>query len=289
MPTRTIRLKEHHPDLNADRQVTERIREFSDDSLLEGPFLARTDSQGFIMTGNHISPDAPELFIIGDSMVEAHFAAEDVRFASQLERGLSAKGHAYQVRNGGYSGMTSLHMLGVLTTKMPMLLKPQSKLLLAIGQSDINALSNPGLYWEQTKTVTPFGSPSADAIAVEQNWEDCFVSMVTTIVTFAKVQSYDFAITAGLFRKGNFEHDAVLQRTYRRNRGRYEAGVAKREFIIKAVRSIAHDHAIPLFDVSAEFLERSDYFYDLLHLNQSGHSAYAGALTSWASENWLVR
>lgn len=286
MAKRSIRLKEHELDLDVYRSSTERIQKLSDRSLPQGPYLVRTDNQGFILTGNEISPGTPDLFIIGDSFVESHFAAEDLRFASQLERGLFATGTPYRVRNGGYSGMTSLHMLGVLTTKMPPLLSARSKLLLVIGQSDVNALSSPGLYWEQTKTVTPFVAPATDSRAMPQYWRDAFVEMVTTIVTFAKLHGYDFAISAGLFRNGDFDHDAVIRRTYQRNRESHAASLEKRRFVIEAVRSIAHTNAIPLFDASAEFLERPEFFYDLLHLNHAGQTAYSNALASWISEEW---
>lgn len=287
MPKRTIRLKEHELDLSTHRDATDRIRELSDDSLPEGPYVVRTDSDGFISTGNEVDADAPDLFILGDSFVESHFAAENLRFASQVERGLVAAGTPYRVRNGGYSGMTSLHMLGVLTAKMPPLLKPGSKLLLVIGQSDVNALASSGLYWEQSKTVSPFGVPMAESTVLEQHWTEAFEQMVTAVVAFSRLHGYDMAISAGLFRNGDFDHDTVLQRVHRRKLAAYEASIEKRKFVISAVRSIARKNAIPLFDASTNFLERPELFYDVLHLNHDGQAAYSAALTSWISEDWL--
>jgi lysophospholipase L1-like esterase len=285
MSLRTIRLKEHKPSLESSREPTERILERSDSSMPLGPYRLRTDSQGFILTGNDADDTAPDLFIIGDSFVESMFADEDLRFASQLERSLADTTQPHRVRNGGYSGMTTLHMLGVLTTKVPMLLKPGSKLLLVIGQSDANALLVPGLYWEQTRTLTPFTEATNDASEMQEHWRDAFVRMVTTVITFAKLQGYDFAITAGLFRHGDFDHDEVLQRTFE-SRKAYDNAVEKHLFIIDELRTIARDHGVPLFDASEQFLERPDQFYDLLHLNHAGQTAYASALSSWIVGNW---
>jgi len=286
MPKRTIRLKEHEADTSRYSDSNERIRELSDDSLPAGPYLLRTDGQGFILTGNELKEDAPDLFVIGDSFVESLFAEESSRFTSQLERGLRDAGIVHHVKNGGYSGMTSLHMLGVLTAKLPLLVKPGSRVLLVIGQSDANALLSPSLYWEQSRTVTPFSEPTSGANDMRERWRQAFVAMVTTIVTFSKLSGFDFAITAGVFRNGNFDQDGVLRRTFRRDRGAYTDAIEKRLFIIDAVRSIAQDHGIPIFDASAEFLERPDFFYDLLHLNHAGQAAYAHALTSWIREGW---
>lgn len=248
----------------------------------------RTDDQGFIRTGNDVDVEFPEIFVVGDSFTESLFASENVRFASQFERGVLKAGFQYRVLNGGYSGMTTLHMLGVLTTKLPLLVKRPSKILLVIGQSDVNALSSPGLYWEQSKTVTPFAAPTMDANETLHDWRAAFVQMVTTVVTFAKLQGYDFAITAGLYRNGDLRIDRVLQRTFRNNREAYEAETEKRRFILRTVREIAREHRIPLFDASEEILKRPEYFYDLLHLNHHGQEAYARALTAWACGEWIA-
>lgn len=285
-PRRTIRLKEHPPNLNTYKEVTDRIRRLSDDSLAPGPYLLRTDDEGFISTGNEVVSGSPDLFMIGGSFVESLCASEELRFASQVERGLSAAGTPYRVRNAGYSGMTTLHLLGVLTTKMPPLMRERSRLLLFVGQSDVNALSSPGQYWAQSKTVTPFGLPSAEADAMPQSWQEAFVRMVTTVVTFAKLHDFDLAITAGLFRHGDFAGDEVLRRTYRSHLHAYEAAVEKNLFVINAVRSIAEQHAVPLFDASAELLARPDFFYDNLHLNHDGQDAYSKSLTSWILNEW---
>lgn len=287
MNKRSIRLKEHQPNLDMHRRPPESIREESDDSLEEGPHRVRTDDQGFISTGNDVPGDAPDIFVIGDSFVESLLASEHRRFVSQVERGLSAAGAPHRVRNGGYSGMTSLHMLGAVSAKLPPLLRPGSRLLLVVGQSDANALASRGLYWEQTKTVTPFSSPASASNVLDGSWREAFINMVTTVLTFAKLHGYDVAMTSGLFRNGDFDHDPVLRRRFRRQRSAYEASFEKRRFIVDAVRAIAREHSVLHFDVSADFLARPDFFYDALHLNHAGHDAYAAALLAWMLETWL--
>lgn len=289
MARRSIRLKEHEAGIDTFREPVERTRDFSDHTLAHRPYLFRTDNNGFILTGNEAGVDSlPELVVVGDSFVESLFASEAMRFASQVERGLAVAATPYRVLNAGYSGMTSLHMLGVLSVKLRPLIRPQTKLLLFIGQSDVNALSSPGLYWGQTKTVTPFGSLTADSPVIDQEWKEAFVQMVTSVIAFAQSHGYDFAITAGVFRNASYDDDALLRKVFRNKRAPYDTTMEKRRFVIDAVRSIAQEHAIPLFDASAEFLAQPGYFYDTLHLNDAGQNAYAQALTTWIAEEWLT-
>lgn len=288
MSKRSIRLKEHEANLNITKEIAARTQEVADESLPPGPYLLRTDDHGFILTGNDVDADAPDLIVVGDSFVESIVVSEPLRFASQVERVLAAGGSPRRVLNGGYSGMTSLHMLGILTVKLPPLMKRDTKLLLVVGQSDANALSAPGLYWEQTKTVTPFGHPTDDSPVLAEPWKESFTRMLTTVVSFAKLQGYDIALAAGGFRNGDFNVDGVLRRTFRRNREHFDKMIEIRRFIVGAVRSIAADSNVPLFDLSDQLDRHPEYFYDALHLNLAGHAMYAKALATWIAEDWVA-
>lgn len=281
--SRTIRFKEFPPNTERMLEPSEEMRAASDESLTPGPFLRRTDEHGFVVTGNSL-PEAPSnLLIFGDSFVESNFADEPRRFASQLERHLHEVGKPYNVLNGGQSGMTSLHMLSLLSTKAPSFMTPGSKILLVVGQSDTNALIAPGMYWDKSRTVSPFNPPESAGGTPTREWREGFVGMVTCLVHIAKALSLDVALSSGLYRNGDFSTDSVLRRAHHSRQSVYERRFKIRRQIPAIVKALASEHGVPYFDATSPFLERPELFYDTLHLNHQGQDLYASILAEWVA------
>lgn len=286
MTIRSVRLKEHLGATEVEVSPSPTIVGVADESIPPGPYAKRTDSHGFIMTGNDAPDSAPPLLVLGDSFVESIYAAEDRRFVSQVEKALLDSSTPYRVLNGGYSGMTSLHMMGILTAKAPSHLTPEGKLMLVIGQSDANALLSPGLYWDPSRTVSPFQPPTAAHGAPEGDWRQSLHRMVTALAQVSKTLGFDTAISAGMYRNGDFNDDAVLRRTHRRDREAYERVFAVRRAIPDVVEQVASEQSLPYFDGRSILVEHPEYFYDVLHLNHSGQDVYSEHLARWVATEW---
>lgn len=213
--------------------------------------------------------------MLGGSFVESMFVDELDRFPSIVERGLPEE---WQVLNGGYSGMTTLHLLPLLTSKVPTVMSPGSKLLLFIGQSDVNAMGSAGIYWSDSKTLAPIEprtfepfSPWGPKEAVERT--------VDALLSVAEAFDFDYGVVASPFRDGDFSNDPVLRATYRRQRALYERAVERRRFIQDIAQQVTEFHGRPYFD-GQSVVEPND-FYDVIHLNSKGQYVFAEALSSW--------
>ena len=143
---RSIRLKEYPPGTSVEYTPGEAYVDERNGALVNKPYLVETDAQGFIKGSG--SPDQAEysVVVLGDSVVESLFLDPNERFCAQLEVILRNEyGIDVIVRNGGYSGATTLHAFNTFLNKVvPM--KP-SVVILMSGIVDIGVASLRSGYW----------------------------------------------------------------------------------------------------------------------------------------------
>jgi lysophospholipase L1-like esterase len=265
------------------RQVTPpaNVLELSDSSIGAGPFELNTDAHGFISTGNNLGDDSdPAIVLVGGSFVESALCEEGNRFASQLERLLYASGQRFRILNAGYSGMTTLHQILLVMAKFGGVLPAGSRIIHFIGQSDENALSSDGLYWNSSPTLTPV-QPPLNVLASSREPEQTLESLVHILLESSRSLGFRPYLVASPFRNGDFSWDAVLRKTYRRDRERYNKSLALRMNIIGKAGEVAKLTNTPFLDAQDIFATNPEYFYDLMHVNNDGQNAFASTLRDW--------
>lgn len=276
-----IRLKSYN--MHEARQVTPpaSVLELSDSSIGTGPFELNTDANGFISTGNDLGDDSdPVIVLVGGSFVESALCEEENRFASQLERLLYSSGKRFRILNAGYSGMTTLHQILLVIAKFGGVIPTGSRIIHFIGQSDENALRSEGLYWNSSRTLTPV-QPPLSIPASSREPEQTLESLVHILLASSRSLGFKPYLVASPFRNGDFSWDAVLRKTYRRDRARFNKSLSLRMNIIDKASEIAKITKTPFLDAQYIYGKSPEYFYDLMHVNNVGQSAFALTLRDW--------
>src|SRR5699024_3510378 len=181
-----------------------------------GPFVQRGTIDGFLDTGNHRPPATRNLVMLGGSFVESMFAAEMDRFPSQIERMLPDDWRIFNARD---SGMTTLHMLSLLVSKLVPFLIPNGKLVIFIGQSDTNVLTSKHAYWDPRPTITPIKQASKTQ-ALPWSRVESLERVIDSVLSTADSFGIDYAVVASPYREGNFDTDPVLQHAFGSEIGR---------------------------------------------------------------------
>lgn len=277
---RTVRLKETPPGVQKPLTPSDAYREACDSTLGQGPFMQRGTVHGFLDTGNERSKAYRNLVMLGGSFVESMFVDELHRFPSIVERALPQD---WCVLNGGYSGMTTLHMLAILSAKIPTVMTPGSKLILFIGQSDSNAMATDGSYWSDTKTLAPI---SPHPVAPFSPWgpKESVKRTIDALLSTAEAFGFEYGVVASPFRDSDFSNDQVLRKLYRRQRRRYESAVERRRFVQEVAKRAANARGRPFLDGQA--VVEQHHFYDAMHLNAAGQPVFASAITAWLAQ-WM--
>lgn len=270
---RSIRLKEADPSTDVWHTPAPTIREASNDTLQSGPFHARTDSNGFLMTGNPSTDETPVVFL-GDSFVESMFADEQVRFISQLERMIP-----YRCHNGGYSGSTTLQLFNVLVNKVYPVVGLGGKVVFFVGQSDADYLGKPETYWTDHPRGTTLVPPKAPEGALP---DGLYATQRVTqmVLDVSRTLGIDLVLALSPYSTPDFNSDRAIRNRYKRNREQYETVLARRGGIADVVREVAADNDVPFIDGHAFINGDPGLFYDELHLNETGHNVFAKFLAS---------
>jgi lysophospholipase L1-like esterase len=279
---RYVRLKETRPNVDATHVPPPEYRVNCDDTLGEGPFEQRGTDDGFLMTGNYRPLATRNLVLLGGSFVESAYSHETDRFASIIERDLTVD---WQVLNGGYSGTNTLHMLPVVSVKIPTVMTPGSKLVIFIGQSDTTAMNQDSVYWANPKSMAPV-LPAT--LTQYSPWpaEEAVVRTIEALLSVADAYGFDYGVVASPYRDADFDTDPVLRRLYRNDRNYYERATKQREFIQASARSAALRRGRPF--MNGQQSVEPTHFYDTMHLNKHGHAVFAAAFSDWLS-SWIRR
>lgn len=201
---RSIRLKEADPNTEGSHTPAPSIRAASNDTLQEGPFRARTDSNGFLMTGNPPTDDPPMVFL-GGSFVESMFADEPDRFVSQLERKVP-----FKCLNGGYSGSTTLQLFNVLINKVYPIVGLGGRVVFFIGQSDADYLGTTSTYWTDHPRGSTLLPPKAPAGLLP---EGLFATQRVTQLVLDAAESLGIHLTLALspYQIPDFNTDRAIR------------------------------------------------------------------------------
>lgn len=271
---RSIRLKERDPNQTVEFTPEERFAKMADGTLKRGPFTIRTDGHGFIKTGNLINLDEPPLAMLGGSFVEASYADETTRFASQVERQLDG----YRILNGGYSGSTTLQLFNVMLNKVYPIIGKQGKLVFFVGQSDADVFNRSGSYWTDAKLWSPL-VPGVPPSVNLPNGAQPVRQVVSIVIDTARTLGIDLILAVSPFRNGNFNTDRVLRRAYMRDRSIYTRRLADRNEIRRAALEVGRRKSIEVIDFQELTGGPPEWFYDALHLNEHGHDEFTKVLT----------
>lgn len=279
MGDRYIRLKEWGISIDTTKQPKiEQIKQ-SDGTLLDKPFRLRTNSEGFIYSGNDL-PDLGgrvKITLLGGSFVESLYADETDRFASQLERQMVNRWNL-EVWNGGYSGATLLHSFNIFVNKIIPHLGYTEELLIFTAMSDQRTLVHTDSYWVPDPTHAPVIDERNKPVT--GNREATSKDQRRLLGAFRSVAlgyGIDPILVTSPFRHAKFEDDVFSQRLYG-SKDNHELAMAKLHMINDEARSFARSQSAPLFDLAAHIDGNPAYFYDDMHLNHLGQKAVADFL-----------
>ena len=261
---RTIRLKEVRQNVDDFLSPTESYRDRCDESLPVGPFRRRGTPDGFLATGGDRLNAEKKLILLGGSFVESMYIPEEARFAAVIERALPVD---WRVCNGEYSGMTTLHLLLGLASKIPPMLTTGSKVIIFIGMSDLFALSQPGRYWDAHPMVTPIQPAPDSEVQAPLSIEPALRGVVRATFATAEALGMDFGVVASPYRDVGAPADNA------------ESPEAIRRLIQAVAQEEAVRMAVPFLN-SQDHVEPAD-FYDRMHLNEAGQARYASVLLWW--------
>lgn len=210
---------------------------------------------------------AHSVIVLGDSVVECMYLDPDDRFCAKLETILRGEhGLDVAVRNGGYSGATTLHMLNVFLNKV-IPLKPELVILMT-GMIDADVVSLPASFWSQDCWPEPFvelsekdawcddSRPRAASSADRRRLLDLFSAA-------ARAFGIELWFATIPHRHGDEVDPAKTQARLSTN---------------EVTRAAARAGAQTLCDLEVELAERSDIFQDDFHLNRGGSEAVARSL-----------
>lgn len=288
MTKQSIRLKSYSGNRIKTVSATEQMIQLSDETLDPGPHRLRTDENGFISTGNlETRASEPVIVLIGGSFVESSMSAETDRFASVLERLLRDAGYRYRILNAGYSGMTTLHQLHVVTAKLAGIIPRGSHIIHFIGQSDENALRTQGSYWSPSPTLTPV-EPAISSGLRENDPIQTLTSLIELLIFASEKMGFIPSIVGSPFRNGDFSWDPVLRMKYRRNRQSYKDSTTMRKNIIDCAEKISENNSVAFLNAQKSLAANPEYFYDLMHLNSLGQKEFAMIMKRWIID-WLQK
>ncbi|GHD11844.1 SGNH/GDSL hydrolase family protein [Zhihengliuella salsuginis] len=277
--SRSIRLKEQTPRIDVWHTPPGKYRRGTDGSLARGPFRARTDGQGFLITGN-TGLRGHAVYFLGGSFVESMYADEDRRFVSQVERALRDEGPSHRCFNAGYSGATTLQLINVLVNKILPVLRPNDTVVFFVPQSDSDVVDREGGYWLKTARHAPI-IPVADekyiAPVVGPQFEQT-TQLLELVQAIRLTFRINLVLVASPMRNEEPE-SAYYARRF--TAGTSERVVALRRGLISSVRRYARSSpGLPFIDAAAMLDGHPELFYDDLHLNHEGQDQFAKTFVS---------
>lgn len=273
---RGIRLKEHYQGNTAIWKPSDKTMLCTDGSLPQIVYEHPVTEDGFLDTGVPRSPEKNSVFVLGGSFVESSYSAMDRRFIAQAARRVEAN-----VLNGGYSGMTSLHMLNTLTNKIAGLARPGDSVLLFSPLSNANALLTGG-YWTDHPRYAQIQPPYESS---PPEWGENTAALLSTMVHFCRQVGLRVALAASPRREEvDFNAEGWLRKLHGRKRQSFERMYEARTKVIEDTRDVASAMEVPLLDMHAALGGKAKYFYDEVHLNHDGQDVAADHLVDFLED-----
>ncbi|MGO4192938.1 SGNH/GDSL hydrolase family protein [Arthrobacter sp. YAF17] len=274
---RYIRLKEVEPSTDKQQSPSASYLEGTDGSLTKGPFTCRTDHNGFIETGNPNRQNHPAMVFLGDSFVESMFNAEASRFVSRAENLLDKAGIHFSCRNGGYSGATTLQLLNVLINKIYPLVGTGGTVILFAPQSDVHIFGAPATYWHPTDRYAPIMPPLTPEATQMLRGFNSTAQILEIIVGASRSLGINLVLATSPYRSAARGEDSWLDNHLEGDV--FNTVLARRALLAEKVREIAARTGVPLIDAAKHLDGKFHLFFDELHLNDAGQSAFADWLS----------
>lgn len=280
MIKRSIRFKEWGVFVDTVKTPSDAYMKGTDGSLEQMDYPLRTDSRGFILTGNNLPDEGQrrKIVTLGGSFVESLFTLEQDRFQSRLERSLAQNGHKLSVWNAGYSGSTLLHCFNLFVNKIIPLLPYVEYVFIFACMSDQRILTNKQSYWLMDKTHAPVldernGNLAADREATSKEGAqllDVFIDLIREFGSKPVVISCPHRIA-------NYDSDAFSRSAFSTHADQLRA-LENLKLINQTAMEVSAKKGVEVFDAAGHFEGRSNLFYDMNHLNSLGQVELANFL-----------
>lgn len=272
---RHLRLKEWQPLIDCHLCPSPEYLEGTDGSLRNIEYRVRTDSDGYILPppSNSVEPTESIIFF-GDSFVESVYVPEDQRFVAAIQKALYNNEIKVHCLNAGYSGSTTLHMLMTLIGKVGP--RPATTIVLVLPSNDALALTKKGGLWcRSDKRYTPL-IPAQEGTDIQSqpfNITDIKVTL-NLFIDACRRMHLNLIFATFPHRTAAYSNDPWLSQRFK-TATTYARMHKWRQSINAIGRSIAHRLQIPCIDLEALVSTHTEYFYDDLHMNETGSEVIA--------------
>lgn len=283
MTKRSIRLKEWGLNLDTVKEINDRYLAGCDGSIMLNKVRLRTDNNGFIKTGNDIQGERGNIIFLGGSFVEAIFAEEKKRWPSVIERELESQSPGkYQILNGGYSGASSLHLLNLLTTKIRPFLPTASAVALCVSLTDAKIARQKHTLWAQDPYIDPMTPTSAGVDFPNEKFNITEDRVILWELMLRFLQHYDIPVIVigSPYRRSTWDSDKYLHSQFSQKIV-HKNMLNIYDRVVDETLNVARQLDVPTIDARYTGwgeAPNSQYFYDMLHLNEQGHEFFGRAL-----------
>ncbi|WP_456734380.1 glycosyltransferase [Bradyrhizobium sp. USDA 3364] len=274
---RTIRLKEYPANISLSHTPSDEYVESRKHSLVRKPYLLETDAIGFIRGSKSPAVAAQSVIVLGDSVVEGMYLDPDDRFCAKLETILrSEKQLDVIVRNGGYSGATTLHMLNLFLNKI-IPLKPDLVILMT-GIVDVDVANLEASFWSRDCWLEPIID-----LNTNNSWRDHNTLSTPTFEDRRRLLD----IFSSVARSFGIELWFATV-PHRQGEGADPAVERSRLSINETTRAVARAGGHALCDLEAQLAHRTDIFQDAFHLNSVGAEVVARSIIADGLGSFLL-
>lgn len=257
---RSIRLKEFVQNSQFIRSAS--IEYYEKNPKLEKNkfYYFRTDDDGF-MYGLVKDFYEKDLIMLGDSSVENLFVENHYRVIDFLGRGLVRVGLDYNIKNGGGSGASLLHLLNIVDNKV--LLKKNPIIFLFIPSNESSIMNLEGFYWNSDKLNSNLvGGLNETKINLKKDDLSFFEKLLKTFIDVCK----NFEINLHVFSIIRLKEKKIYKQ------------------IDQKTREICSENDIIYHDINKK-IAKDENFYDDLHLNACGSENLANILVEICVKN----
>lgn len=274
---RAIRLKEYPANASFSHTPSDEYVQSRNHTLVRKPYLLETDALGFIRGSKSPTTAAQTVIVLGDSVVEGMYLDPDDRFCAKLETILRSENAVdVIVRNGGYSGATTLHMLNLFLNKI-IPLKPDVVILMT-GIVDVDVANLESSFWSRDCWLEPIVDLNANNSWRDQNLLSApNVADRRRLLDLFSLAARSFGIELWFATIPHLRDESI------------DPGIARTRVLInETTRAAARSGEHALCDLEAQLAGRTDIFQDAFHLNPIGAEAAARSIVSNGLGSYLL-
>lgn len=282
---RVIRLKEWGCNLRTVKRPSEKQLLLATSDLKDKDYVLNTDDNGFIISSlledRHLREKT--IIIMGDSFIESIFVDENKRINAVIE---DIKPDI-QVLNGGYSGATTLHLANTIINKVIPINPDYVVFFMPTNDQRIQGLANG--YWNKDFRLSPVVPLGKDGFLIDNYSESSHLKSVDKLLSLvhSMLEIYDiphcYATTP---HRQNISIDDEWIKKNNTNIDYYSRKIVSRKSINKICKEACIKLSVNCVDLEEMLQDKSDYFYDDLHLTNSSSPLVAKIL--WDSIKYYV-